>query len=77
MKGLEKKALSGIGFLIVAMAAALFLPAGTWDYWQGWTFLGVLALAVSAITVLSSLPGFRFPTCFEHDMKGNFSEPGP
>jgi protein-S-isoprenylcysteine O-methyltransferase Ste14 len=33
------------------MAALLFLPAGTVDYWQAWVLLAVYASATSAITV--------------------------
>jgi protein-S-isoprenylcysteine O-methyltransferase Ste14 len=35
------KAFAGLLFLFVAMAALLFIPAGTIDYWQAWTFLAV------------------------------------
>ena len=27
---------------IVIMAALIFIPAGTWAYWQGWLLLGIL-----------------------------------
>lgn len=35
------KAFAGLLFLFVAMAALLFVPAGTIDYWQAWIFLAV------------------------------------
>jgi protein-S-isoprenylcysteine O-methyltransferase Ste14 len=44
------KAFVSLFLLIVAMAAALFGPAWTLDYWQAWTFLavyGALSLAIS------------------------------
>ncbi|HKN13786.1 MAG TPA: isoprenylcysteine carboxylmethyltransferase family protein [Candidatus Binatus sp.] len=33
------------------MAAIIFLPAWTFDYWQGWIFLTVLSASVLAITI--------------------------
>jgi protein-S-isoprenylcysteine O-methyltransferase Ste14 len=36
---------------ILAMAALLFLPAGTIRYWQAWVFMAVFVSASSAITV--------------------------
>jgi protein-S-isoprenylcysteine O-methyltransferase Ste14 len=44
-KGLLSAVLS-----LVAFALMLFLPAGTIHYWQGWTFLGVFALAAGIPT---------------------------
>ena len=32
-----------VGFAV--FLALVFLPAGTFDYWRGWTFIGVFALA--------------------------------
>jgi len=32
-------------------AAIVFLSAGTWDYWQGWVFLGVFTGSTSAFTI--------------------------
>ena len=37
------------GFL--AMAALLFVPAGTLDYWQAYVFMGVFVGGSTAITV--------------------------
>ncbi len=36
---------------MIAMGAALFLPAGTFNYWQGWAFLAVFGIAALAITL--------------------------
>ncbi|MEJ0095367.1 MAG: hypothetical protein WDN46_18755 [Methylocella sp.] len=47
----SKKAFSGLFFLILAMAALLFIPAWTLDYWQAWTFLAVYSTASFAITL--------------------------
>ncbi|MGA7993634.1 MAG: isoprenylcysteine carboxylmethyltransferase family protein [Bradyrhizobium sp.] len=41
MNMLLLKAFAGLLFLFVAMAALLFVPAGTSNYWQAWTFLAV------------------------------------
>jgi protein-S-isoprenylcysteine O-methyltransferase Ste14 len=51
MKDLNKQALGGLLFLVICLAAALFLPAWTLDYWQAWTFLAVFTASVLAITV--------------------------
>src|SRR5258708_4103917 len=31
--------------------AMLFLPAGTWRWWQGWTFIAVFFIATVAVVV--------------------------
>jgi protein-S-isoprenylcysteine O-methyltransferase Ste14 len=41
--GLRVAAQSVVG--LVAFAALLFLPAGTFDYWQAWVFLAVFSIA--------------------------------
>jgi protein-S-isoprenylcysteine O-methyltransferase Ste14 len=51
MKNLNVQAFAGLLFLILVMAAALFLPAWTFNYWQAWTFLAVFGLSVLAITL--------------------------
>ena len=51
MKSLNAKALAGLLALLAVMAALLFLPAGTFDYWQAWAFLAVFFLPSFAITV--------------------------
>lgn len=45
------KAFAGLLFLLLVMAALLFIPAGTLDYWQAWTFLVIYFAASLAITV--------------------------
>ena len=45
------KALAGLAFLLAVLAAALFAPAWTLDYWQAWTFLAVFAAATLVITI--------------------------
>ena len=51
MTGVNKRAFGGLLVLVLAMAALLFIPAGTLDYWQAWTFLGVYSTASLAITL--------------------------
>jgi protein-S-isoprenylcysteine O-methyltransferase Ste14 len=35
----------------VVCGAMLFLPAGTWKYWQGWIFLGLLLIPMVAASI--------------------------
>jgi protein-S-isoprenylcysteine O-methyltransferase Ste14 len=51
LKDLYKKASGGLLFLLLVMAALLFFPAWTLNYWQAWTFLGVFGGSAVAITV--------------------------
>ena len=50
LKDLNRKAFAGLLRLIIALAASLFLPAWTLDYWQAWIFLAVFSMSVLAIT---------------------------
>lgn len=51
MKDLNRKAFVGMLELLIVLAAALFLPAWTIDYWQAWMFLVVFFVPVLAITI--------------------------
>jgi protein-S-isoprenylcysteine O-methyltransferase Ste14 len=51
MDDLNKKSFGGLIFLILALAALLFIPAGTIDYWQAWVFLSVFFASTLLITV--------------------------
>jgi protein-S-isoprenylcysteine O-methyltransferase Ste14 len=51
MTKLDLKAFGGLLFLIIIMAAALFLSAWTLSYWQAWVFLSVFFVSVLAITI--------------------------
>ena len=51
MSSSNKRAFGGLLFLLFAMAALLFLPAWTLDYWQAWAFLAVFGASALAITV--------------------------
>jgi protein-S-isoprenylcysteine O-methyltransferase Ste14 len=51
MSNLYNKALVGLLLLFLAMAALLFVPPWTLDYWQASTFLAVYFAASGAITL--------------------------
>jgi protein-S-isoprenylcysteine O-methyltransferase Ste14 len=51
MTSVKKRAFGGLLVLVFAMAALLFIPAGTLDYWQAWTFLGMYFTVSLAITL--------------------------
>jgi protein-S-isoprenylcysteine O-methyltransferase Ste14 len=51
MTSLNIRALRASLLGLLAMAALLFLPAGTLDYWEAWVFIAVFAGTSSAITV--------------------------
>jgi protein-S-isoprenylcysteine O-methyltransferase Ste14 len=75
MNTLNTKAFAGLLFLIVAMAALLFIPAGTLDYWQAWTFLAVYFPCSLAITLYLVK---RDPKLLQRRMSGGpFAEKEP
>ena len=51
MNNLIIKAFGGLFFLVLVLAVALFLPAGTLSYWQAWVFLALWTVSVGAITL--------------------------
>lgn len=51
MNILNIKAFGGLLSLLLVMAALLFIPARTLDYWQAWTFLAVYFASSLAITI--------------------------
>ena len=51
MNDVTRRALRSSLFGIVALAALLFIPAGTLDYWQAWLFMAVFVCASGASTV--------------------------
>jgi protein-S-isoprenylcysteine O-methyltransferase Ste14 len=51
MNDVTRRALRSSLFGIVALAALLFIPAGTLNYWQGWLFMAVFVCTSGAITV--------------------------
>jgi len=36
---------------ILLFVVLIFWPAGTFDYWQGWLFLGILAVSIVGFTL--------------------------
>jgi len=48
---IRKKAFAGLFALAVVMWLALFLPAGSFSYWQGWLYWATFFVCVTAITV--------------------------
>jgi protein-S-isoprenylcysteine O-methyltransferase Ste14 len=50
-KDLNKKAFGGLLFLLLVMAALLFLPAWRLSYWQAWAFLAVFGASALVITL--------------------------
>ncbi|HEY6983098.1 isoprenylcysteine carboxylmethyltransferase family protein [Reyranella sp.] len=51
MQRLARKAFIGLGCLFLAMAALLFGPSWTFDYWQAWAFLAVYFASSLALTI--------------------------
>ena len=64
---LHKKAFGGLLFLVLVMAALLFIPAWTFDYWQAWTFLAVYFAPSLAITLYLMK---KDPKLLERRMRG-------
>jgi protein-S-isoprenylcysteine O-methyltransferase Ste14 len=50
MSALNIKAFAGLLQLLGIMAAIVFIPAWTLDYWQAWMFLAIFFVSVLAIT---------------------------
>lgn len=48
---LALKSIAGLAFLVLVLALALFIPAGSLAYWQAWVFLVVWTVCVGLITV--------------------------
>jgi protein-S-isoprenylcysteine O-methyltransferase Ste14 len=51
MRALAIKALRAVVLLVIAMAALVFIAAGTLHYWQAWSFLAVYFALSLAITL--------------------------
>ena len=50
MNSVYRQAIAQSVLGLVFFVAIVFLPAGTWRYWQGWTFLAVFAASTTAFT---------------------------
>jgi protein-S-isoprenylcysteine O-methyltransferase Ste14 len=66
MRKLFTKAIIGLLFLALTMAAAIFLPAWTLDYWQGWACIAVFFASAAVLTVYLMK---RDPALLERRMK--------
>src|SRR6266478_9063453 len=51
MNDVTRRALRSSLFGVLALAALLFVPAGTLDYWQAWLFMAVFVCTSGAITL--------------------------
>ena len=67
MNRLLLKAFAGLLFLFVAMAALLFVPAGTTDYWQAWMFLAVYFACSIALSLYLMIAD---PALMQRRMRG-------
>jgi protein-S-isoprenylcysteine O-methyltransferase Ste14 len=50
MNNLIVKTFLGFAFLMLVLALALFIPAGSLSFWQGWVYLADFALCTTLIT---------------------------
>jgi protein-S-isoprenylcysteine O-methyltransferase Ste14 len=67
MNRLLLKAFAGLLFFFVAMAALLFVPAGTIDYWQAWMFLAVYFACSIALSLYLMIAD---PALMQRRMRG-------
>jgi protein-S-isoprenylcysteine O-methyltransferase Ste14 len=51
MNPLYRQAITQSVFGLAFFIALVFLSAGTWHYWQGWTFLAVFAASTTGFTI--------------------------
>jgi len=51
LKNLFIKAVGGLLYIFVVLAALIFLSAWTLDYWQAWAFLIAFMISMSAISI--------------------------
>lgn len=68
------KALTSAALGLVAFGLLLFLPAGTFHYWQAWVFLAVFALSTWIPTVYLMRTN---PAALDRRMRGPFAENRP
>lgn len=68
------KALTSAALGLVAFGLMLFLPAGTFHYWQAWVFLAVFALSTWIPTVYLMRAN---PAALDRRMRGPFAENRP
>lgn len=64
---LEAKAWGALALLAIAMAALIFVPARTFDYWQAWVYLTIF-FGAAALTTQDLIR--RDPALLERRMRG-------
>ena len=57
MNNLILRAFGGLVFLDAVLAACLFVPAGTFTYWQAWLFLAVWTVCIVVVAAAADLLG--------------------
>ena len=57
MNNLNIRALRSSLLGTIVMAALLFIPVGTFDYWQAWLFMAVFVGSSAATTVYLAIRG--------------------
>jgi protein-S-isoprenylcysteine O-methyltransferase Ste14 len=67
MSNIYVKSFAGIAAVVAGMAALVFLPAWTVDYWQAWVFLAVYGVAGAVIMAYLAR---RDPKLLERRMSG-------
>lgn len=50
LDAVRRRAAVGLGQLLLVLALALFVPAGTLAFWQGWLYLGVFGASCVLVT---------------------------
>ncbi len=60
MNPLYKQIIRSTALGTLAIAAVMFIPAGTLNYWQGWAYLGTFILRLRSIRSISwnTIPRF-------------------
>src|SRR5262245_8408777 len=67
MASLQTRAYASLGALALVLGAALFVPAGTLTWWNGWVYLAIF-VGLSAVITADLLR--RDPALLERRMKG-------
>lgn len=55
MNSLTVRVLTQTFFGLTVFAAMIFLPAGTWHYWQGWVFIATFTLCTTLYTFYNAI----------------------
>lgn len=55
MTSLTGRLLTQSFFGLLVFAAIIFVPAGTWHYWQGWVFIATFTLCTTGYTIYNAI----------------------